>query len=268
MRTLIIAFLLFSQLSSFSQCYSSGTYLIAFICNDGIIVGSDSRAVFLDNKNKIFAYYEGAPKLCKYKNVVMGIAGQDAFDSITIVGIFNKFTKNHKEEIPVKQFREQFLKFSKTLLKKEEYSILLQNEFLLCGYDNGKPKGFFYKNNKIKDSIVSPDFISNFESDNKFRPQFRDVLKNISTTKYIPIVEALIIDVENGQNKNGVSIYGGSPAIITINKTGAIWQKGFPINSFESIHDFAVAIKQKKVKMWYRSQLGELLLKQELSKYE
>ena len=52
-----------------------GTYIMATICQDGIIVGADSRSVFYNNSNQIIAYYEKAPKLFQYNNIIVGMAG-------------------------------------------------------------------------------------------------------------------------------------------------------------------------------------------------
>lgn len=37
-----------------------GTYIMAAICKNGIVVGSDSRSVFVDSKNNVVAYFENS----------------------------------------------------------------------------------------------------------------------------------------------------------------------------------------------------------------
>ena len=94
----LYTFLLFSLHSDCQVLNDKGTYLISAICKDGIVVGSDSRAVWMNNENQIAAYFDSAQKIFVYNKIVIAMAGGYAFldSNLTFNGLLKLFfNQNH-----------------------------------------------------------------------------------------------------------------------------------------------------------------------------
>jgi 20S proteasome alpha/beta subunit len=53
----------------------TGTFIAAAVCQDGIVVASDSRSTFIDDSGRPFAYIDGVPKIFVNNGAAVAISG-------------------------------------------------------------------------------------------------------------------------------------------------------------------------------------------------
>lgn len=212
----------FEQLYIFNTPTISGTFIIAAICKNGIVVGADSRTVFYDNHRKIAAYFEGKPKIYQHQNILVAMAGLYTFDKIDFSDFFNKFSVSHKPNIRVSNFFPTFTKYMRSQLSKNEYEELLKNQFLICGYSANKPIIHFYNGQEKKSIFLKSQYAINYEKDNNLS-QINEFLKNADVNKTLTFVEVLIEGVIKHRNKDTVSSIGGIVTLAYINLEGVKW---------------------------------------------
>ena len=234
---------------------SGGTYIVAYLYKEGILVGSDSRVVTFSTSGKIALYHEDQAKVYQVKNIVVAMAGQYCFDSNSICfkGLLKNFTQSQSLKITVRNFYEEFMKYAKRNLSKQDYEAIRKNKFLVSGYYSDRPSVYYYNGNEL-DSLISPGYKSNFKSVNKnIGNQMIEMLKQASETEAINSMKALIETTVKNLNRDTVSIVGGSPSIISIHKNKIYWIQRNDRNTYSTTKEFANAYKQGLVKIWYRS---------------
>jgi hypothetical protein len=52
-----------------------GTFIAAVVCEDGIVVASDSRSTFIDEKGRPFGYIDGMPKIFVSEGPAVAVSG-------------------------------------------------------------------------------------------------------------------------------------------------------------------------------------------------
>lgn len=239
---------------------SHGTFIITLICTDGILMVADSRAVYFNDKKEIIAYYEGSQKLFQYNKIGVAMAGQYGFDTTRFELIFNNFKKHISQNIPVKSFYSVFIKFVKKQLSSKDYTDLLKNQFLVCGYDQEKPIICWYDGTGKDLLKLSTGYKTNFKKDDNIQ----DVIKYIKTNNVIatiPIAKKIVQNIVLERNKKSVSTIGGEASILSIKPSGIRWLKLQNQYDYNSIQEYYNNFISGNIKMWYRSPRDSVLLR-------
>src|SRR6185312_9063870 len=162
-------FVAFKSFSQKMNVYPHGTYIISAITKDGIIVGSDSRVSMFEGTeqhSRIYAHIDGVQKIFVYKKIFFQMDGQEDFSYYTIFGLFDKFKKENKETVSVKNFYNKFLSFAKKALSENDLKAINDNHIIISGYDKTKPCIYIYENGK-SDSAIGHGFKTNVYIDNR-----------------------------------------------------------------------------------------------------
>jgi hypothetical protein len=86
---LLIAFLSVSgQETGYRQ---GGTFIGAVICEDGIVVASDSRTTFMDGSGKAFGYVDGMPKIYVHGGPAVAMSGLTSLEG----ELFSSFVRRN-----------------------------------------------------------------------------------------------------------------------------------------------------------------------------
>jgi len=75
MIKIILSVLLFSFITSYSQTNIKGSYFIAAICKDGIVIGADTRGAVLDSLSRPYGYFDSVQKVFALKSTILAEAG-------------------------------------------------------------------------------------------------------------------------------------------------------------------------------------------------
>ena len=71
---------------------SGGTFIGAVICEDGIVVASDSRTTFMDGGGRAFGYIDGMPKIYAGNGAAVAMSGQTNLDK----ELFSSFVRRNE----------------------------------------------------------------------------------------------------------------------------------------------------------------------------
>ena len=107
-----------------------GTYILAGIAKDGIVIITDSRTSFVMSDGSIYAYYDNNNKIYQFQDFIVAMAGASCFSDIYINGLLKLFAVAQKSNIPADSFFTKFFDFAKGKFAK----LVFAN-----GKSNGKP---------------------------------------------------------------------------------------------------------------------------------
>ncbi len=200
-----------------------GSYIVAAICAEGIVVGADSRAAFHDGNNQISAYTEGALKIFENNSVFLAMAGGYTFDQYRFPGLFKSFQSTSPGTVPVSKFHDIFFSFAKVKLTSAAYENLQRNQFLICGYENNVPTVLYYSDD-LTSKITLPSYITNQEGF-PVNGKFKNALKTAGLTVAANTVELMIKNMAENTNQTSISHIGGPPSIVTITPFKNTWIK-------------------------------------------
>lgn len=251
----LLSFLLVSlKPSSDNMKFSEirGTYIIAGICKEGIVISSDSRFVFLSSSKKITAWYDEAPKLFEYKKIIIGMVGRYGFDdTLLFSSIFKRVCDSLENGISVRSFYNIFSKKIRILYGENIYRIFIGNQFFVCGYESGKPLIFIHERNG-SDSLLHKGYYSSNTTLNG-RSDIAVHLDTIGINKTAYVFETITKDIIKRHNKDTVAIIGG-PISLGVIKDGRVgWIYRQQKNEYNTLRELRNAYKKGELKMGFRS---------------
>jgi len=127
-----------------SQLLSTGSYSIAAICKDGIVIGADTRgASYYQAKGIIFkeplAYYDTIQKVFIVKNYVLSTTGAIIIGDKFVSYYIKQFSLSLPDDVNMQSFIKLFYNFmgkNCPSFGKE----FLDLQIIWCGYENRKPE--------------------------------------------------------------------------------------------------------------------------------
>ena len=155
---------LFCPLYSYSQAKIGihGSYIIAAIGKDGIILAGDSRANIYntDDKNQSpIAYFDSVQKIFLLNDdVALGSMGSGIISNVFFDAIVNKFRASEPNQQPGKIIGN-FLKYCKEIMPLEAYTQITNNELISIGYKNNTPTICAYSKRDGIDTCINYGFI-------------------------------------------------------------------------------------------------------------
>lgn len=230
---------LHSQTASIRQHLGvRGSFMIAAVGKDGIIVATDTRGCIFDkedpNKTPV-AYFDGTQKQFIIGHSVLANTGNATLGNLFFTAFIANFTQNTKKCPEVDNFFITFFKYCQNLLNEELLSQLLSNSMLVAGYQNNKPTICYYDN----DSIGCIENFGFIESDlSSFSKNYNQKLNCDS----IAILAERAIQ-EYAMTKEHWKTIGGEISIIKIPKNlPPVWVKKSKFNdwiyTYELIDDY------------------------------
>lgn len=240
-----------------------GTYVIAGICKEGIVISSDSRFVFLSSTNKIAAWYDETPKLFGYKKIIVGMVGRYGFDdTLLFSGIFKRVCDSLENGISVRNFYNVFSKKIRMLYGESTYRIFNGNQFFVCGYESGKPLVFIHERNG-SDSILTKGYYSSNTTLNG-KSDIAAHLDTIGINKTAYLFETITKDIIKRQNKDTVAIFGGPISLGVIKNDRVGWVYRQQKNEYKTCKELSNAYKEGKLKMGFRSYADSIAFEKSL----
>lgn len=267
----LIYLLMIIPLRSFSQSdfnTAHGTYIISVICNDGIVVCSDSR-VCISIPPK--ASFDSMPKIFHYQDLIIAVAGTYYFEAtnITLYGLFNLFKSANKKKLDIFSFYDAFMKFSKNKLADSSYSLLVENKIIVSGYKNDIPWVILYYKN-IVEKISSFGYKANRLSDNEGvnYNKFATFINSKKCDSAFKIITDEVKFIIKNLNLNSHSFVGEPVFISYVKKNGhPIWREKPAAKTYNTITESNIAWLSNKRKVWYRSSADSIIGIQQLKGY-
>lgn len=145
MKVVILFSILFSPLFASSQNKFGihGSFIIAAIGSDGIMIAADTRGAFYDTrdaKETTLAYYDTIQKIIPANNFVVGNMGNAIIGGKSIYTLINLYLQDSARNVSIDSFVSDFLKFYKENVPLSLYKLALKNCYISIGYNKKTPK--------------------------------------------------------------------------------------------------------------------------------
>lgn len=259
---LLVPFQVCSQPSSVPR----GTLIVSAICEDGILIASDSRGSFTLNDDTngietVYAYVSEQKKIFNIGGFQMGITGLTMLGKKFFHQLTNDFNKSHKSNPTIKSTFHEFINYLREKKLIPEKEIFGENQYILAGYQNSSPVIFYhgYSGETELNKIGSIAY-----SDKNFKPYINLPRGTINTCLTVaPYLESWMSDFAKKKDKNDV---GGPFNVIQIKPDNSVVEiKGFESKKYRNYKAMAKDIIDNKVQVNYLYDNSEELLKKTLN---
>jgi hypothetical protein len=242
-----------------SKFLSKGTYQIAAICSDGIVIGTDTRSYIPDKHGKIRAYFDPVQKIFPLKGFAISASGTGLINGKYLNSYFKEFQEAHPIEPLLEDNIQSFLSFINTK-DKYVYETILNNKIIFARYEKGVPRlcGTF-KGNILLDPVerfVSEDDLSDFVYDG--------ALSCEETAKKIQ--SSIINYVDKYQKEQEINKHISALRISPQNEFS--WILNSPDKKeWETFDDFIKSHKDGGIKFYFTSEENKRKILDQLGKY-
>ncbi len=202
-----------------------GSFVIATICQDGILIATESRANIYDRSKDEqipLAYFDTIQKVFPIERFAIAETGQGLIGDVFFSTIVKDFSSSAKIDKP-QDVLPLFLDYSKNTMHPNIYEDL-QNQILFsAGYDNGEPIiGYFNKNQHPQLGFVNGNGI--IESDKTIVAEinFSEILCDIGADMLVEAIEEYA-----GIGERWKTI-GGPISVLKITKDSTEWIRNEP----------------------------------------
>lgn len=119
-----------------------GSFVIAAVCKDGIIVASDSRGTLKDNNGRRLAYYDVNQKIFPMGNSLIADTGYASLDDPKLSflsALMLQFAANERSHARVDQLPFSYFKYVDQVLPAEGAQSAKTQTLVFAGFDGAKP---------------------------------------------------------------------------------------------------------------------------------
>jgi hypothetical protein len=193
-----------------------GTFIGAVICQDGIVVGSDSRITFVDGSGRAFGYVDGFPKIYVDRGAAVAVAGLTSVET----ELFSSFV-NRNRFLLERPVNEILFGFGLWLPFTNSNSVGL----ISAGFVDGKPM-ICSKTPIVPQNCSNSGFISNKNS-----MSLRDTMTKIGRA---PTTEeaAAALKIAIAEYSRTDPAVGGPISILKLTKENTpLWLGDPPLNT-------------------------------------
>jgi 20S proteasome alpha/beta subunit len=247
------------------QLNLKGTYSIAAICKDGVVLSADSRGAFLRADTSI-AYFDSIQKVFVVRNCLLSVVGLIALGDRFVTDYVTEFEKTLNKDISPDSCIISFMTYLSQFPKiKDDLSGL---NILTAGYKNGQPAICYIVAKTgsgqcaIDSGIALQDKKINFGKGTIYDEKYclNHTCKEVSN-----VIEKAILDYAKKENKT--SSIGGKVSIVSILKNKKIvWVKNMPIRQrWKTTKEFISDYNSGKVKVTFVSSDARGYLKRNLN---
>jgi len=119
-----------------------GSFVIAAICRDGIIVASDSRGTLKDRDGRRIAYYDVNQKIFPIGNNVVADTGYASLNDPKVsflAALMSHFASSSLSHVQIDQMPESYFKYASLILPAAGADSAKLQTLIFAGYENGRP---------------------------------------------------------------------------------------------------------------------------------
>jgi len=119
-----------------------GSFVIAAICKDGIIVASDSRGTLKDREGRRIAYYDINQKIFPIGNKLIADTGYASLNDPTLSflsALMSRFAKSPLSRVPIDQLPTSYFKYANTVLPAPGAESAEVQTLIFAGFKKNRP---------------------------------------------------------------------------------------------------------------------------------
>lgn len=237
-----------------------GTYQIAAICKDGIVVATDTRCSIDDGNKHIMCYYDSVQKVFPFKNYAISSSGSILINGKYLFYYYKQFEAANLYKGKISDNVKLF--FNYMFEKYPEAASVMErtNKLIFAGYEGKTPVLFIAAKGQLQGvreaGFVCEDNLCDF----KYNP-------DITCLEMAKVIEQSIINYVKKYNKELEINTHISILKIDIQNQFS-WILNPPIlDKWEELSDFVNAYKTNKISLNFTSERNKALILKELIRY-
>jgi hypothetical protein len=222
-----------------------GSFVIAAICKEGIIVASDSRGMLKDRQGRRLAYYDTNQKIFPIGDKLIADTGYASLNDPNIsflAALMLRFANNPFSRVEVDQLPNSYFRFAALLLPSAGAESAKLQTLVFAGFTRNKPKLCIYHGESGRTLGCSSE---GYVSSPRERIQGLQNVQNMSFSEAAQVMRKTIDDYAAAVQPG---LVGGPVVIRTITHSGSQWFGAHPDwPTWSSFTDLAVDYKTNQV---------------------
>jgi 20S proteasome alpha/beta subunit len=202
-----------------------GSFVIAAICKDGIIVASDSRGMLKDRQGRRLAYYDTNQKIFPIGDKLIADTGYASLNDPNIsflAALMLRFANNAFSRVEVDQLPNSYFSFATSLLPSVGAESPRLQTLVFAGFTQNKPKLCIYHGESGRTlGCSSAGYVSS--------PKQQIVgLQNVQTMSFAEAAKVMRKTIDDYAAAVQPGLVGGPVVIRTITHSGSQWFGSHP----------------------------------------
>jgi len=202
-----------------------GSFVIAAICKDGIIVASDSRGMLKDRQGRRLAYYDTNQKIFPIGDKLIadtGYASLNDPDISFLAALMTRFANNPFSRVEVDQLPNSYFSFAASILPSAGAESAKLQTLVFAGFTRNKPKLCIYHGESGRTLGCSS---AGYVSSPRERIQGLQNVQNMSFSEAAQVMRKTIDDYAAAVQPG---LVGGPVVIRTITHAASQWFGSHP----------------------------------------
>lgn len=242
-----------------------GSFVIAAICKDGIIIASDSRANIFDKRNQQsipIAYYDTIQKIFPIGINAIAETGQGAILDCFFSTIINDFVSAEINN-NIKDLLPTFINYCERQLSPKAFNEILKQKLFAVGYSNNSPIICYFNEEQPGGRFGCIQGAGIISSAPTPLSQLKDSLSEMPCNQAASLLKKSIQEYA-GEADRWKTI-GGPIAVLLVTQTGTRWIEGEPpLQRWKYVHEFITDYQQGRFQLSLippttKQQLDELM---------
>lgn len=197
-----------------------GSFVIAAICKDGIIVASDSRGMLKDRQGRRVAYYDLNQKIFPLGNNLIADTGYASLNDSKISflsALMFRFANNSLSHVDISQLPSSYFRFAGAVLSPTGAESAKLQTLVFAGFEENQPMLCIYQGESSRSLRCS---FSGYVSSPNQKIRGLENVRSLSFQEAAHIMQRTIEDYASAVQPGFV---GGPVVIRTITRSGSNW---------------------------------------------
>ena len=202
-----------------------GSFVIAAICRDGIIVASDSRGMLKDRGGRRIGYYDTNQKIYPMRDKLIADTGYASLNDPRISflsALMSRFAKSESSRVEVDQLPTSYFKYSSELLSDAGADSAKLQTLFFAGFKARKPEICIYQGQSSH--AVHCTFQGYLSSPG----QHIEELRNLRSMSFAQAAAVMRKTIEDYAAAVRPGLVGGPVVIRTLTLSGSEWFGSHP----------------------------------------
>jgi hypothetical protein len=228
-----------------------GSFVIAAICRDGIILASETRANVFDKTDanqEPIAYYDGIQKIFPVGSSAIAETGQGLILNVFFSAIFSQFTRDLRAALPVNRLLPVFLNYCEQSLPLDATSEVKKQKLFSAGYIGSHPTICYFNQDQPGIPFGYVQDSGFIESAVTILTQHARELPTMSAEEVTNLaIQAIETYAAEGERWKTI---GGPINVLLVAKEGCRWLvKNSPTVGWKYIQDLVTAYQMGELKI-------------------
>lgn len=236
-----------SQLSTgAAPIYAGGSFVIAAVCKDGILIAAESRNTIKNLNGKDLAYYDGVQKVFPVGRSAIAYTGSGFIQNLDFGALVSAFNASITIDIPLKELLPRFINFCDSVLPVEARKQVRSQSLIAAGYIDGQP-GACYYNEKQTEGPKTACNLGLVSSDTTILDEYKQQLRSMN---YIQLAKLINKAIPDYARRTGALDIGGPIYIFGIFNDYSRWVDTSPgERQWNNLHEFAAAYRKGAINL-------------------